>query len=737
MPNPVKTLGDAIVFPANSSTQNEFDSAIVPLANGRFRIVFTDNVTASNPNIESISLTASGAVLNSTSFGFGATIDELNASATQLGNGSVVYVWAQSNDATPADVDIACVIVSSTGGLTIVPTFTANAGLTAGGQYRPEVAALSGDRFVVTWIDDLTFRVSFAVFNAAGIVEAAPQALSTGNATQAFGAFRLSTAALTGGTAVVCYRTDTFDVKFRMVNAGGSLGPETDYDGAAGSTGSHGVAALADGRFIITCGDSNAAGFTGLTGRIFNADSTPSTAEFQISSISGATRPSVTSLLDGRLFVAFAADNGDINGQIVNSDGTKTETPFTINTVTTGTQNAVSARTLADGRVAVSWTTNEGGTEDIKLTIYDPREAGVNVEGTTDADEYIGSNFDDIFLAGAGNDTISGGAGNDRLDGGRGIDIMSGGTGDDIYFVDNGNDLVGENLNEGFDSVIATITTTLSANLEQLVLVGSNTIGGVGNALANNIAGNGGANVLGGGDGNDVIFALAGADLIDGGIGDDVMAGGTENDVYFVDSNSDSVLENANEGIDTVWTTVNYVLPDTVEILILNGGGSINGFGNDLSNALLGNAGNNGISAFGNNDVILGQGGNDTILGGAGSDVISGGTGGDILTGDSEQDTFVYANINEAGDIITDFSTVIALNDVLDLRVMFSTFTGAFGTTAASAIASGHLTMVQAGADTNIFVDANGGAHGVGEQVLLLIAQNANAAAMQGTVLIV
>ncbi len=71
------------------------------------------------------------------------------------------------------------------------------------------------------------------------------------------------------------------------------------------------------------------------------------------------------------------------------------------------------------------------------------------------------------------------------------------------------------------------------------------------------------------------------------------MFGGVGNDVYFVDNPGDVVVENANEGNDTVFSTAHFRLSANVENLILQGSSDLQGYGNDLSNLIYGNAGNN------------------------------------------------------------------------------------------------------------------------------------------------
>ena len=80
-----------------------------------------------------------------------------------------------------------------------------------------------------------------------------------------------------------------------------------------------------------------------------------------------------------------------------------------------------------------------------------------------------------------------------------------------------------EAAGEGHDVVHAAVSHALGSNVETLVLTGSGSIDGTGNALANLLAGNAGANALDGGDGNDRLIGGAGRDSLVGGGGEDVF----------------------------------------------------------------------------------------------------------------------------------------------------------------------------------------------------------------------
>jgi trimeric autotransporter adhesin len=218
------------------------------------------------------------------------------------------------------------------------------------------------------------------------------------------------------------------------------------------------------------------------------------------------------------------------------------------------------------------------------------------------------------------NDSLSGNATANVLDGGIGIDSMAGGAGNDTYVVDSAGDVVNEALNEGVDTVIASVTRTLGVNQENLTLSGVAAISGTGNELSNVLAGNAAANVL------------------DGGIGIDTMAGGVGNDTYVVDNAGDSVNEALNEGVDTVIASITRTLGVNQENLTLSGVAAISGTGNELNNVLTGNAATN---------YLDGQVGADTMSGGAGGDVYWVDNAGDVVNeGVNEGYDTIYTTVS-------------------------------------------------------------------------------------------
>ncbi len=233
--------------------------------------------------------------------------------------------------------------------------------------------------------------------------------------------------------------------------------------------------------------------------------------------------------------------------------------------------------------------------------------------GDTGRNTLSGLAGNDKLFGDAGADRLEGGAGDDLHSGGTGADTMLGGAGNDTYFVDNAGDVVAEGAGAGIDTVNATISHTLAANVENLTLNGDalGATKGVGNGLANIITGNAAANFL------------------DGRGGRDTLTGGRGDDTYVVDNAADKVNEKAGEGIDTVVSSAAFALGDDIENLELVGAaaatakgaaGRIDGTGNALANVVTGSAGANRIDGGAGNDRLSGGLGKDKLVGGKGDD---------------------------------------------------------------------------------------------------------------------
>ncbi|GAB6140770.1 hypothetical protein JCM14076_14990 [Methylosoma difficile] len=204
--------------------------------------------------------------------------------------------------------------------------------------------------------------------------------------------------------------------------------------------------------------------------------------------------------------------------------------------------------------------------------------------------------------------------------GGSIADTYVGGIGSDVYLVDNSGDLIVEasTVATEIDTVFSSVSFALTANLENLTLIGTSAIDATGNSLNNTLVGN---------DKNNSLQGAAGADVMIGGLG---------NDSYFVDNSGDVVIETSTFAteVDLVSSAISYVLGANIENLTLLGTATNNGTGNSLNNVLVGNSGTN------------------NLLGGAGDDMLTGGNGTDIYNPGSGKDTLNLAETTAATDTV-------------------------------------------------------------------------------------
>ena len=179
------------------------------------------------------------------------------------------------------------------------------------------------------------------------------------------------------------------------------------------------------------------------------------------------------------------------------------------------------------------------GLTELKVSSYGASVAFDTVVLDTAAVWY-GTDGDNSFTATGGNaelhgragrDTLTGGAGNDLLDGGTGADWLAGGRGNDVYFVDNWQDVVTERTGEGIDLIVASVSQSLVANVENLRLTGLSALRGTGNSMDNTLTGNAASNVLSGLGGNDTLLGGGGDDVLAGGAGNDLLDGEAGHDV--------------------------------------------------------------------------------------------------------------------------------------------------------------------------------------------------------------
>jgi Ca2+-binding RTX toxin-like protein len=467
-------------------------------------------------------------------------------------------------------------------------------------------------------------------------------------------------AELTGGSFVVAWRNiSTDEILIRGFDSGGTqtFAAKDVSVPADAASGTPSITALANGSFVVAWETNNSIypdTANSVRARVVSFAGSLIGSEFIVNTETTGIQgePSLAALPGGGFVAVYTSDH-EIRGQLFDNFGERVGDEFQVNTATDGDMVGPVVTVLADGRLAVSWTAfgvtgGDASGQSVHTQILDPRD-GV-VTGTDNGETLYGHNLV--------NDEINGLGGADTLIGLGGSDDLYGGDGGDTYIVGAG-DTVFELFNGGTDTVRSSLSYTLGANVENLVLLADTT--GTGNGLANTITGNAGANILDGGAGLDILFGAAG------------------NDTYVLSNGTDTVTDTA--GVDTITTTITRSLAGfaTIENLTLLGTGTSNGTGNSLANTIIGNSAANRLTGL---------------------------AGKDILTGNSGNDTFVYTLASDSHgatlDVIKDFDD--HGNDRIDLSALFS---GTLVYKGIGAITGAHQIHIHDIAGPDVLVEVN------------------------------
>jgi len=576
-------------FTVNTTTASgQYNPSVIALDTGGFVIAFND-LSATAPDTSSYQVRARVFGADGTAAGDDFTVnttttgDQTESDMTALADGGFVVTWqdySQSGGDTSGYAIRAQIYNengTARGGEFLVNTTTVS------NQTNPATAALADGRFVVTWHD----------YSQSG-----------------------------GDTSSYAVRAQIFEADGTMVDGEFLVNTTT-----AVSQVNPAVAALADGGFVITWSDYSLTGADTSSGAIraqlYDADGSARGDEFLVNTTTADSQSSsaVAALSDGRFVVTwqdYSRSGGDtsnyaIRAQVFNADGSFSGQEFLVNGLTSGAQQVADVAGLADGRIAFTYQDLGGNTADtfngaVITRIFDPRVDAVDLQGTLADDQFVGTGWDDRMTGFLGNDTLNGGggddrlfgedgndtlnggmgrdyldgglhddtlngggqsdriygrSGNDRLDGGFGIDFLAGGTGNDTYVVDRFFDRVVENVGQGTDTVTSSAINLDFArylNVERAVLTGSADLNIIGVAGRQVMIGNAGGNRMFGGGGNDVLRGNGDDDTLRGDAGADVLTGGANADTFVFRAASDSTVAAAGRdritdfahGIDTI-----------------------------------------------------------------------------------------------------------------------------------------------------------------------------------------
>ena len=425
-------------FIANSTTTNEqYSPTIAALADGRFVMSWFSADNGSNYDIRARVFNADGsAVGNDFVASTSNANNQFNPTIAALADGRFVMSWYSRDNGSNYDIRARIFNAdgSATGSDFVAGTTNANS------QESPTISVLADGQFVMSWQSNdngSNYDIRARIFNADGSAVGPDFVASTSNA---YDQFSPTIAALADGRFVMSWQSSdngsNYDIRARLFYADGTAAAP-DFVASTSNASSQSlpsIAALADGRFVMSWYSFDNGSNNDIRARIFNADGTAAGPDF----VAGTTNANsqlnstIAALADGRFVMSWQSnDNGsntDIRARIFNADGTAAGNDFVVSTSNANSQLLPTIAALADGRFVMSWQSNDNGSNtDIRSAILDPNR----FNGTSSADSWIGGNGHDTLFGFAGDDVFSGKGDNDFLNGGDGGDTLRGDAGND------------------------------------------------------------------------------------------------------------------------------------------------------------------------------------------------------------------------------------------------------------------------------------------------------------------
>ncbi len=661
---PLEKSADVIV---NSTTAaGQTSSAITVLSNGNYVITWTSNDT-SGSDTSSTKIRYRLYDSTGTALGTDEVANSTPANAqdhpvvTALADGKFAIAWQSldGGETSGTGSAIRARFFEATGSATGAD-FIVNTGVT-GEQTNPTITTLSNGNVLVIWESDtslsnepLNADILGQIYTSAGTAVGDEFAIaSTTNAAQLNAKV---TALANGGYAVTWTSfdglgsdTDRTAIRMRIFDSTGPAGNDvivnttTPFD-----QNSPAISQLTDGKIVVVWNnrESETSGTTNpedIRMRIYTSAGAAIGNDVVVNSttIKTQAQPSITSLADGRFAIVYMSE--DISGadtsvsciriRVFNADGTAAGNDFIVNSTTSQEQSFPTIDQRADGKLVVTWTSfdsGDGNGSAIRTSVIDPNK----FNGTAADDSWTGGSSNEIFSGLAGVDTFHGMGGNDKLTGGAGADILDGGIGNDIasYFDETA---VTASLTSNASNKGAALGDVLTS-IEYLSGSNSGNDRLIGNASANKLYGNGGS---------DSLYGRSGADYLSGGTGSDTAS-------YVFDRAVIASLTKPS-------TNKGAAAGDTYSS-IENVSGSKYGdtlTGNSKANSIWGNGGADKLNGSSGSDKLYGGASADTLSGGSGTDILEGGSGKDKLSGGTGADKFKYTSKTHGGDTITIFDS--------------------------------------------------------------------------------
>jgi len=596
------------------------DPKIATLADGRFVVTWRDSYVYPYETGDDTSVSVKAQIFNAdgtpvgTEFLVNTTTvsTQENAEVVGLRDGRFVVVW-QDYSATGGDhlsYDVRAQVFnadgSKAGGEIFVNTTT------VGQQFYPTIAALTDGGFAVAWWHDnqTTWpwedKIFVQIFNADGTTRGDEFVVHT---TDMRGHTPAMTA-LPNGQFVVVWAGGTpegvgtgSDIWAQVFNADGSKAGDQLLVNTTvtGMQGGPTVAALGDGRFVVSWDDTSPSSDdpSEYAVRAQIVDPRSSAVSFEGTAAGDQYGGTVFGdTLNGHAGadVLFGADGNDALDGGEDDDMLDGGGGADVLLGGAGLDTVSYARAVSG--VTVSLATGVGARGDAEG------------DTLTGVENLIGSAFDDSLTGDAGANVLTGKSGNDVLTGLDGDDILAGEAGADQLDGGAGTDVA--SYASSAAAVIANLSTATGSNGDAAGDTFAGIEGLAGSAFADTLIGDGNANLLAGGAGNDLLDGSAGSDTLEGGEGDDLLVGSSEADRLRGGAGSDTAVYSAAAA--------------AVVVSLAAGTGS----GSDAQGDTLVEVENIVGSAFA--DVLTGDANANTLTGGGGGDRLEGGAGSDTAS---------------------------------------------------------------------------------------------------------
>jgi len=384
-------LGDVVVL-NGVSTSTQWRQDITPLSGGGFAATWTSfGEDGSSDGIIVQRFDADGAPADAAMVANTTTSNSQSfSSVAELAGGGLVVTW-QSFDQDGDQFGIFGQRFDAAGD-PVGTEFQVNI-FTTNSQSSPEVTALAGGGFAVTWI---TFG-------------------------QDAGGF--------------------FDTYARVYDVAmdGTLVDASGGEFSLGDTSAHQLApdltALSGGGFVAVWRDGGS-----IEARLYDASGTPLGDQFRADTVfgSGGGEPHVAAHADGGFTVVWqtlgapGGDANDVFGQRYDATGAAVGDAFQLNETLPDSQQFPAVAVADDGTLFAAWDDGNGVFGQVLDANNQPPPAA----------EISGDDGANTIVAGAGREKVDGKDGNDTLDGGAGNDILTGGAGNDVVLGGEGDDML-------------------------------------------------------------------------------------------------------------------------------------------------------------------------------------------------------------------------------------------------------------------------------------------------------